>query len=183
MFRNRVDRTENAARLSKLNFKIELRNKGSFEPFSSEDAAEDTDEHKAVNIEEQEIPILPDVPEDTFDDGTEISDLDPDADLQRGLTRLKFFNKVWCPAATPTPAPICPGNSIAENIFDANTSDPKVMEETVPVYSTEVDRLQFNQWYNNHLDNASKDSKGMVMYPFTISKVGQQQMATSNSDF
>ena len=83
MFRKRVDKTENAARLSKLNFKIELRNKGSFEPFSSEDAAEDTDEHKAVNIEEQEIPILSDVPEDTFDDGTEISDLDPDADLQR----------------------------------------------------------------------------------------------------
>ena len=45
---------------------------------------------------EEVVYILPDVPKDYDEDVIETTDPDLDAQIERRLTRLKFFSSVWC---------------------------------------------------------------------------------------
>ena len=182
IFKNRMKRTEHAAGLSKLNFRKELRHKVSFESTHTQDDVVDTHEHEVLHVEEQECLVLPNVPEDSLSDVIEISGSDPDAEIQRRLTRLKFFSKVWCsPAATTTPVTYSSVDCTDEVNLDTKTSEPNVIEETVTVVSTEKDRLEFNQWYEKQLDNTNKDSKGKVMSHFTASPMEQLNMSLNTT--
>ena len=164
IFKNRLKRTENSVRVSKLDnknpikcdlvHKIELLKPDSVKTDEEENYVDDYDndvdaakllvgdERSEMNlqlsdIEEQDDLFLPDVPHDSEDDAAEASaSVIDDDEIQRRLTRLKFFSQAWSqPAEVSNIKASC---SIAE---------PREKDNTAAVISTEADRLDFNQWY------------------------------------
>ena len=99
-----------------------------------------------MRIQEQDVFIFPDVPEDSESDlvDTAVHDNSIDDDeILRRLIRLKFFSKAWFQSAASSNE--SPSNSSC--LKNDTSSEMKVNEEKVAVTSTDSDRQEFNKWY------------------------------------
>ena len=108
-----------------------------------------------MRIQEQDVFIFPDVPEDSESDlvDTAVHDNSIDDDeILRRLIRLKFFSKAWFQSAASSNE--SPSNSSC--LKNDTSSEMKVYKEKVAVTSTDSDRQAFNEWYYAKNDQLQK---------------------------
>ena len=121
-------------------------------------------------INEPEIKIikalanLPDVPQELFNDASANPWFDPssniDEEIEKNLTRLKFFNRTWLPDKLDSNAKSKSVTADIEELSEDALDDDlgQVTTKSIePVLSTSEERREFNDWYSSVVSNRSHE--------------------------
>ena len=185
---DRVRRTENSARLAKAYQKEQKKLRTDsvtklYNPNSAPEASEKENKHNledvcdnnSTELKDQVVLILPDVPRDSDDDVIDMSASDDvDAQIERRLTRLKFFSKVWCQSTVASVSPPELKSRVGAPEVASNDVSTDDVEDSVAVYSTEAERDEFNQWYLCQVTKANTTTTTCSSQVMTSSEVTKE---------